>query len=96
MHNDGGGPGAGRGGIFFSHLGSGCGPAGVAAQGVDGLLPQPAEGGSHARGLPNQPQLAHLLRYVLCNSSGGADTAARCAPPGDRCPPGLPGSPRTC
>lgn len=59
--------------------GQDCLCAGVAPQGVDGLLPQPSEPSSHARGLLQQPQLAHLLRYVLCNSSRGVNTAIRWA-----------------
>jgi len=42
-----------------------------------GLLPQPPEAGSGARGIGCQPQLAHLLRYVLCNAREGTDTASR-------------------
>jgi hypothetical protein len=42
-----------------------------------GLLPQPPDPVPGGRGIDCQPQLAHLLRYVLCNAREGCDTATR-------------------
>jgi hypothetical protein len=50
--------------------------AGVGDQAV-GLLPQPPDAVPGTRAIASQPQLAHLLRYVLCNAREGCDTATR-------------------
>ena len=50
---------------------------GVAPQAAVGLLPQPPEATAGAQGITGQPQLAHLLRYVLCNSREGNGAAGR-------------------
>ena len=59
-----------------------CYHPGINGQASNGLLPQPPDATASARGIASQPQLAHLLRYVLCNTHEGVDTARRwtCCP----------------